>query len=250
MLNSVSHVTRAHVRAVDGDVGPVDDVLFDDRSWAIRYLVVDAGSWLNERDVLISPYSIKQPVGQGEQIDVALTRRLVRTSPDVDAHRPVSRQQERELLHHYHYPEYWDGAGLWALSAMPFPRVTPLVHDDAAPGGGPKDMQLRSAEQVSSYEVHATGNTIGQVQDFVFDDDSWLIRYLVVDTHSWWPGGGKVLIGLHWLDRVDWARQQIHVTLTREQVRSSPVHEGTASSIHRDFETRLHANYQRPGYWA
>lgn len=256
MLNSISRITAAHVTAADGDIGPVDDALFDDRSWAIRYLVVDAGTWLDEREVLISPYSIKQPVGQGQEIEVALTRRLVRASPDIDTHRPVSRLQERELLRHYHYPEYWDGGGLWALGAMPYPSTTPLTRaahharhsvapgDDHAP-----DMQLRSAEHVFDHDIQAGGHTLGQVEDFVFDDESWLIRYLVVDTRSWWPGGRKVLIALHWVDRVDWARQQIHVTLTREQVQSSPVFEDLAS-IHRDDETRLHANYLRPGCWA
>jgi PRC-barrel domain len=256
MLNSIGNLNAVHVAVVDGDLGPVEDVLFDDLSWAIRYLVVDAGAWLNERDVLISPYSIKQPVARDGPIEVALTRRLVRSSPDIDTHRPISRGQERELLGHYHYPEYWSGGGLWALRAMPYPLVIPVASADhharraVAPSAfHAGDMALRSAEQVAHYEVQATGESIGHVEDFVFDDESWLIRYLVVDTRGWWPAGRKVLIGLHWLDRVDWAQQRIHVTLTREQLRSSPAYEDVGA-IHRDYETRLHANYQRPGYWA
>ena len=46
-----------------------------------------------------------------------------------------------------------------------------------------------------------------------------------------------------------WASQRIHVSLTREQVKCSPVYQDVAS-IHRDYEVLLHANYQRPGYWA
>jgi sporulation protein YlmC with PRC-barrel domain len=250
MLNSVSHVTEARVMAVDGDIGPVQDLLFDDRSWVIRYLVVDAGTWLAERDVLISPYSVKQPLGQDKRIDVALTRRLVRTSPALDIDQPVSREQEQEFLRHYHYPAYWDGGGLWALGPTPYPSVAPLprtVHESTH--DYPVDMQLRSAERVSGYEVQAGGHGIGPVQDFIFDDESWQIRYLVVDTRSWWPGGREVLVGLPWVDRIDWPKQQIHVTLTREQVRCSPVYQD-AASIHRDYEVLLHANYERPGYWA
>lgn len=250
MFYSVSHVTAAHVKAVDGDIGPIDDALFDDRHWVIRYLVVDAGSWLAERDVLISPYSVKQPVGHDGVINVALTRRLIRSSPPLDIERPVSRQQEQAFERHYHYPAYWDGGGLWALGAMPYPSVAPrLDADQQMVGNYPADMQLRSTEQVCSYEVQATDHGIGQVQDFVFDDESWQIRYLVVDTQSWWPGGRKVLIALPWVDRIDWARQRIHVSLTREQVKRSPVYQDVAT-IHRDYEVLLHANYQRPGYWA
>lgn len=250
MFNSVSHVTAAHVKAVDGDIGPVQDVLVDDRNWVIRYLVVDAGTWLAERDVLISPYSVKQPVGRDGVIDVALTRRLIRTSPALDSERPVTRQQEQAFERHYHYPAYWDGGGLWALGAMPYPSVAPRPNSDReATNDYPPDMQLRSTEQLCSFEVLAADLGIGQVQDFVFDDESWQVRYLVVDTQGWWPGGRRVLIALSWVDHIDWARQQIHVSMTREQVECSPAYQD-ATSIHRDYEILLHANYERPGYWA
>ncbi|MDR7269743.1 sporulation protein YlmC with PRC-barrel domain [Pelomonas saccharophila] len=250
MFNSASRVTAAHVRAVDGDIGPVEDLLFDDRNWVIRYLVVDAGTWLAERDVLISPYSIKQPVGHDGVIDVALTRRLIRSSPPLDIERPVSRQQELAFERHYHYPAYWDGGGRWALGAMPYPSIAPRPQADREQASiYPADMQLRSAEQVFGFEIQASDLGIGQVQDFVFDDESWQVRYLVVDTRSWWPAGREVLIALPWVDRIDWAGQQIHVSLTREQVRCSPAYQDVAC-IHRDYEIQLHANYQRPGYWA
>jgi len=200
--------------------------------------------------VLISPYSIKPPAGQNGLIDVALTRRLVRTSPALDIDRPVSIEQEWEFLRHYHYPAYCDGGGLWALGTTPYPSIAPLQRADLRTADNyPAGMQLRSAEQVSSYEILAVDHDIGQVQDFVFDAESWQIRYLVVDTHSWWPGGRKVLIGLPWVERIDWTRQQIHVTLTREQVKCSPAYQDVAS-IHRDYEILLHANYRRTGYWA
>ncbi|MDR7296248.1 hypothetical protein J2X16_001587 [Pelomonas aquatica] len=250
MFTSVSQAVTARVKAVDGDIGPVEDLLFDDRRWVIRYLVVDAGTWLAERDVLISPYSIKQPLRRDRVIDIALTRRLVRTSPALDIGQPLSRQQEDEFQRHYHYPAYWDGGGLWALGATPYPSVAPLPNADRGAGGAyPADMQLRSSGQMDGFEVQAVDQRIGEVADLIFDDESWAIRYLVVHTHSWWPGGRKVLVGLPWVDRIDWAAQQIHVTLTREQVKCSPVYQD-AASIHRDCEVVLHANCQRPGCWA
>jgi len=257
LFNSISHLIETQAHAVDGDLGPIRDALFDDHRWAIRYLVVNARAWLAEREVLISPYSIKQPVGHDRRVEVALTRRLVAASPDMDTELPITRKQERELMRHYHYPEYWHGDGLWALRAMPAPKLSPLpfsaprVPHAAAAGegeGGLVDLPLRSAEGILDFEVRAADNTLGRVQDVVFDDESWLIRYLVVDTHGWWPRGRKVLVGLHWVDRVDWTLQHMHVTLTRDQVRASPAYQDVAS-IHRDYEVQLHANYLRPGYW-
>ena len=48
-------------RATDGAIGHVKDFYFDDEAWVIRYLVVDTGSWLSSRKVLISPIAIGHP---------------------------------------------------------------------------------------------------------------------------------------------------------------------------------------------
>ena len=255
MLNSISHLDAATVSATDGDIGHVREAFFDDRSWAIRYLVVETGSWLEGRRVLISPYSVMQPVGSEKRIQVALTQQQVRDSPDVDTHQPVSRQHEREFLRYYQYPDYWDGGGLWAMGAMPYPPIlTPTVAELEANRAmlerdhEAAEVHLRSSAHVTGYDIQATDDSIGTVQDFIFDDENWAIRYLLVDTRKWWPGGRKVLIGMHWADRIDWATEKMHVRLTRAQVQASPEFEDLGS-IHREYEMRLHRNYERPGYW-
>ncbi len=252
MFNSISHLTGAKVTATDGDIGTVKEVFFDDRNWAIRYLVVDAGSWLTGRDVLISPYSVVQPIGGDKHIHLQLTREQVKNSPDVDTHQPVSRQHERELLSYYQYPDYWDGGDLWAMGAVPYPPVMAVGANDnhvtPLQGSQGAEVHLRSSSHVTGYEIAASDDSIGEVQDFIFDDESWAIRYLVVDTSNWWPLKREVLIGMHWADRIDWATRKMHVNLTREQVKSSPEYEDV-SSIHREYEVRLHQNYLRNGYW-
>jgi sporulation protein YlmC with PRC-barrel domain len=255
MLNSISHLSGAKVTATDGDIGHVKDAFFDDRSWTIRYLVVDAGTWLTGREVLISPYAVKQPVGSDKHIHVALTQQQVRDSPDVDTHQPVSRQHERDYLRYYGYPEYWDGGGLWAMGAMPYPPIWAPATDEAAANRAMMerdfragDSHLRSSDSVTGYDIQASDDGIGQVQDYVFDDASWAIRYLIVDTRKWWPGGRKVLVGMNWVDRIDWATKKVHVHMTVEQLKSSPAFEDVGS-IHREYEMRLHDNVKRPGYW-
>ena len=44
------------------------------------------------------------------------------------------------------------------------------------------DSHLRSSKEVIGYEIMATDGPIGSVENFVFDDKSWAIRYMVVDT--------------------------------------------------------------------
>jgi len=217
--------------------------------------VVDAGTWLTGREVLISPYAVRQPLGSESSVHVALTRQQVKESPDVDTHQPVSRQHERQLMRHYAYPDYWDGGGLWAMGAMPYPpplapERAELQADKALEERELKagEVHLRSTNAVAGYEIQARDDSIGHVQDFIFDDETWAIRYLVVDTSNWWPLGRKVLIGANWADGIDWATRKVFVRLTREQVEASPVFEDVGS-IHREYEMRLHQNYQRPGYW-
>ncbi len=255
MLNTVSHLTESTVTASDGPIGHVKAAYFDDQAWAIRYLVVDTGDWTAGRQVLLSPYSVQQPVGHGESLTVKLSREQVRNSPDIDTHQPISRQHERALLGYYAHPTYWEGEGLWGMGNEPVApsglqrevqaEVDKALHERDVRAG---DLHLRDATRVIGYDIQATDDSIGHVQDFIFDDLSWAVRYLVVDTRNWWPGGQKVLIGIQWIDRIDWATKSVFVTMTRDQVKRSPLYVDD-SPLMREDEQQLHDVHGRTGYW-
>ena len=114
MLRSVSGMRGFTIHATDGDMGSVDEFLFDDEQWTIRYLVVNTGGWLSGRLVLVSPIAFRSVDWDRETFDVALTRQQVEQSPSIATDQPVSRQQEEEYSRYYGYPYYWDGLGLWA----------------------------------------------------------------------------------------------------------------------------------------
>ncbi len=255
MLNSISHLSGSTVTAIDGMIGHVKTAFFDDHTWTIRYLVVEAGTWLTGREVLISPYSVEQPVTSLDNIELSLSRQQVKDSPDIDSHQPVSRQHELQHLNYYGYPQYWGGDGLWAMAAYPLWSAEPPTLERVAAVKAMRaqviaagDVNLCSSEQVISYEIHVSDGSIGHVKDFIFDTESWAIRYLVVDTNNWWPGGAKILVGTHWIDQIDWQTQSVQVKLTREQVKNSPPYDA-AALINRDYEQRLHDAYGRAGYW-
>ncbi|MBC7942764.1 MAG: PRC-barrel domain containing protein [Chitinophagaceae bacterium] len=251
MLNRTSQLVGSSVTASDGAIGHVRAAFFDDQAWAIRYIVVDTGDWLRGREVLISPYAVRQPVGSGKNIDVALTRDQVQNSPDVDTHQPVSRAHERTTLAYYGYPDYWEGSALWAMGGYPLvPSDAEMTAHRSQPRvqASAEDSHLRSCVKVTGYDIRATDDSIGHVHDFVFDDESWVIRYLVVDTRNWWPGGRKVLVAKHWIEHIDWDTQTVQVNLTRHEVKNSPEHD-EAGLIERADEERLHQAYGRPGYW-
>ncbi len=119
MLASVTDLQGFTLRAMDGEIGKVDRFYFDDETWAIRYLVVNTGSWLAGRLVLISPFAVGQTDWESKQLEVALTKKQVEGSPDIDTHKPVSRQHEAEYLGYYGYPFYWEGPYLWGSMTGP-----------------------------------------------------------------------------------------------------------------------------------
>ncbi len=252
MFRNANTLQGSTIKGTDGEIGRVEDVYFDDETWAIRYLVVDTGSWLTSRKVLISPHSLTRPLGTSPIIDVSLTRECVKNSPEIDTHRPVSRQHEREYLGYYGYPTYW-GGGLGPLSAYPMmPSAVPPDyaerHETREPEANPEDAHLRSIKHVSGYHVEASDESIGHVDGFIFDCESLVIRYLIVDTRNWWPGGRKVLVATHWIDRIDWNERKVHTTLTRKAVKASPEYRESVA-LDRQYETRLHEAYGLEGYW-
>lgn len=255
MLKSLSHITGSPIEAEDGAIGHVKTVFFDDQLWGIRYLVVETGTWLSRREVLISPYSVKPPLGDGKKLNVSLTRQQIKDSPDIDTHEPVSRQHEQEYLRYFSYPEYWGGANMWGMAIYPIlPAYTPTAEEVSADRTMQQreiesaDVHLRSAERVTDYAIRATDKNIGHIKDFIFDEESWAIRYLVIDTRNWWPGGRDVLVATSWITSIDWASNTACVKLTSAQIKSSPEYQDWLP-IDRNYEKLLHDGYNLQGYW-
>jgi hypothetical protein len=243
--------------ATDGDVGSVEEVYFDDARWGIRYLVVDTGGWLSGRTVLISPISIRGTDWGERTIKVDLTRKQVEESPDIDTDKPVSRQHEIAYFGYYGYPWYWGGPYLWGVGAHPLDAASPLIPVDPAAAEvqarideerAAADHHLRSSAEVIGYSIHATDDDIGHVDDFLFDDASWAIRYMVVDTRNWWPGK-KVLVSPQWIERIDWPSLEVFVKLTRATVKDSPEYDPSNPPT-REYEAALHRHYGQSGYWS
>ena len=109
------------------------------------------------------------------------------------------------------------------------------------------DPHLRSTHDVSGYHIQAADGEIGHVEDFIIDDETWAIRYLIVDTRNWWPGK-KVLVSPQWIERVSWSESKVFVNLSRETIKQSPEYT-EESLLTRDYETGLHRHYNRQGYW-
>ena len=193
MLHRAGKVVGAAIHAVDGEIGTVEDFYFEEGGWTVRYLLVDTGKWLSGKKVLLSPIDVKQPWTMAE-VPVSLTRDQVWHSPEFDPRRQLSHEDEEKTLRHYGHASYWaDGT----------------AH------------RLRSIKESTGYHLHASDGEIGHVDDFLIGENSWKIRYLLVDTSNW-IGGKSVVVASEALQGVDTEKNLLKVGATRDAVKHSP----------------------------
>lgn len=181
MLHQTEDLQDFAIVATDGAIGDAKGFYFDDEAWAIRYFVVDAGSWLSSRMVMISP---------------------------IDSDMPVTRQHETDHLDYYSYPYYRGGMGLWGSGGYP----TMLMPGYAGYGSATAtraeadgaqarteacqrgdDPHLRSCKAVAGDHIEANGGEIGHVHSLLADEESWAIRSLVVSTSHWRLGHDELV---------------------------------------------------------
>lgn len=266
MLRSLVDLKGFEIIATDGEIGDVEEFYFDDERWALRYIVVNTGSWLSGRQVLISPFSVMHVDRENKKLQVTLTKSQVEKSPSIDTHKPVSRQMEAAHSDYFGYTYYWGSPFLWGANDYPvMTSQQPISMAAATSAGGvsgrpttnlvvapgqinSEDFHLRSTQEVSSYHIAATDGEIGHVEDFIVEDDSWAIRYLAIDTRNWLPGK-KVMISPQWISSIDWAQGKVHVNLSCEGIKESPEYDNSRL-ISREYETQLYEHYRQPGYWA
>ena len=101
MLHVLSPLKGFSIEASDGRIGTVVDFLFDDAYWNVRWLVIDCGTWLSGRRVLIHPSAILREDLEEGSFDVALTKAQVVGSPELAEDQPVSQQMETQLYSYY-----------------------------------------------------------------------------------------------------------------------------------------------------
>ena len=262
MLRDVRDLKGYTIRATDGEIGHVEDFYFDDDAWVVRYLVVETGKWLASRQVLISPMSVQRPDWLERALPVSVTQDQVRNSPHIDTDQPVSRQNEEQYRGYYGYPDYWGGEGLWGAGVYPAAmlpgfvgfgadRVTreqqlaTYLKDERARHRN-DDPHLRSCAAVTGYRIQASDGEIGHVSGFLVDDETWAIRYLVVETSNWWMGQ-KVLVAPPWITGVHWSEQTVSIDLSRGSIKRAPLYD-TAVNWTRDQDLHLYRHHGRHGY--
>ncbi len=234
MLRVASAPKGYDIEANDGSIGTVSDFLFDDTGWTLRWLVVDNGTWLRGRKLLLHPSAICAIDPERRVLTVALSKTQIEHSPTIRHNQPVSRQMELRLYDYYNAHPLWEGGAYHGGGPIASPLSSPPLYGRTLIGASKAevldrsehDPHLRSIATVTGYNVQAKDGPIGHVENLLIDDIRWDIRYFIVDTKNFWPGK-HVLLSPNAVAEVDWLRQEIRVDLSRETVRASPEWNGT-----------------------
>jgi len=228
MKRSINSLLGYTIKGTDGEIGKVEEFYFDDRTSTVRYMVVKTGGWFSGKKVLISPEAFQIPEWESKIFPVNLTQEKIKNSPDIDTDKPMSRQHEELMRGYYFWPGYYGygmygnwGLGMWGYPAVEESMIGEEMNKRRAKEHENDNPHLRSTHEVIGYDIHATDGEIGEVEDFIIDDATWKIHFLVVDTGHWFPGK-KVLVSPDRIKEIDWETDAVIIDTTIAQVKSSP----------------------------
>ena len=227
MLQSLRKLTGKKLAALDGEIGQVKDVYFDDHTRTVRYIVADTGTWLTSRLVLLSPRAFGGLHHDAKTLSVNLTKKQIADSPPIESHKPVSRQYEEEYHRHFGWPYYWEGDGLGGgIPGFPVLESSPTSPPAGSPAAsGPKaervDAHLHSVQAVNGYHLQAADGITGHVCDFLMDPKTWAIQQVVIKVGHRLTGK-EVQIPMSQVERISYTESTVFTKLTREAVEKSP----------------------------
>lgn len=253
MLLVISALKGYALESTDGLVGTVTDFLFDQRSWFLKWAVVETGTWLNGRKVLIHPSAFGEPDYDRELIPVRLTKHRIEESPAFAVDRPVFPRDEVSFHNFYGIDPLVSTAGFFGVPSDAS-RLDPTAQADRlarraigdAASLEEDDASLRGVTDIVGFHMRAIDETIGHLENLLIDDETWSIRYLIVGTKTWWPGA-HVLISPYAVRAIDWADREVALNITRQQVKTSPPWDPIALMSQME-EKHLHRHYGWPGY--
>jgi len=198
MLSKAKTLKGYRLGSLDGDIGKVKEFYFDDLHWTVRYLVAGTGNWLTGRQVLISPYALAAVNVEQQSIGVNLTKKTDRGQSILVQRQACLPPIRGGYYGYYGWQTYWNGPYVWGSSHHPVPDCEKW--EKSLKGTKKEDLHLRSTQDVSGHHIQAADGEIGHVEDFIIDDKTWAIRYLVIDTQNWCRGKRS------WFPKVDRAR--------------------------------------------
>ncbi len=206
MFISIKSIDACAVNSLDGELGVLESFHFDDKTWSIRYLVVNIGSPLNPKRILLPPNKIKRLSWSDGTIKINLNEAeamiAIPYNGESEQHRLLDRKK--------------------------------IIGDE----------NLRCTAITIGYKVMASDKQAGKIVDMILDDHEWQIKHLVVDTNGFLPLG-DVLLSVNHVNGFAINGEMISIDISADDLKHCPKYDSSAPVNreyvleHYDYEGRL-----------
>ncbi len=170
MLRSANSLLGFKLHESDALVGTVHDLYFDDKRWDVRHLVADVGGFWRGRKALVAGSLLGSVDPVAKMLLIHQTGEELQNAPESQAHKPVYQQFQEQAREYYQWVAHWT-----PFSGAPEPKWEFVFTGDS---------HLRSVRHLTGYTLKAQNEVVGQLTDFLVDDDGWRILQFVVATKS------------------------------------------------------------------
>lgn len=242
MLIKSEQVKNFATESTDGIRGLVIDIYFDDLFWNVQYLVIKKAGVPEDMFNLVPHSLLGNPDWEAQILPLHVSLKGHAEPGSTDSPKPVSKARENNAAKILEWP--LSHMNLKSLNQDEMEVLVNNMPPDAQQIERKTDPHLRSRNEVLGYNIRAHNGEIGHVDDFILETETWKIRYLVVDTRNWLPGGKNVLISPAWIERIKWNNNMVYIDLRKEVIENSPSYDPD-TTLNDHFELKLFKYYGR-----
>ncbi len=241
MKKSLKELLKYQVETEDGKKASIDDFLFDEEKWFVRYMKVDFGNHLFSDQVIIPRTLLTKSLWDKNLFLVKTDLESIRKYPKVKEHLPVSREYEQQLHDFFGLTPYWLNAYTVPLASAFYPSQ-PIHVPESLEKKNDDNPILRSFNEVENYQIETEDGTFGHIEDLIIDDLYWQISFAVVDTSNWMPWSKKVLVPIEMLDTISFANKKVRFSLDMDIIKEAPVYV-SVDGVDKLYEQEIHDYY-------
>ncbi len=245
MKRSVKELLGYDIQVKDGTKGIVNDFLFDEESWTIRYMMTDIGNLFVDKKILIPRVFFEKPDWSKRLFLVHMTKDELKNSPKLEKHKPASREFEHKLNKFYNIENYWTTSYVPTFGVPEM--VVPMHQRDDSPKTvkDPQiDTSLRSFQEIKGYMIECLDEKHGYVTDFIVDDENWKIIYMIIDMGNVFKKEKRVMLAVNWINEIDYKDKKISINHTSKVLEESPDFDPSVP-VNEEYEKNLYDYYGR-----
>ncbi|WP_369384508.1 PRC-barrel domain-containing protein [Halalkalibacter hemicellulosilyticus] len=236
--------------ATDGQLGKIDDIYFEAKTFTIRYLVGNTRTWMFGGKVLLHPESFRATDLHEKHISVQLTKEMIKNSPKPSDKGPITSDFEDRLFTHYGWHAARPMAGHGPIESHPTGQrpipIAPVTDNlpnekDVADQLSKEDSNpLRSVDETRGYTVHSKKGKIGKVEDILVCPETWKVKYIEIDLEQ---EQESRLVTIESITELNVLDQTITIDVDKDLVRESPTIED--SIISKKSESAIYEHYNQ-----